>query len=226
MAHPAYWLVRDKAMKKRKRKKAHGNPFAGGLEALVPVGLLTALGGNRNLLIGAGVGAVGVGWYWYRTNERAKLVNAINNNNQIFGIRAFFKGSKVKLPPEQQWLTRADGPELKAAELITLTNTTNALQALDQIMSELPAIPAAAPGALSQLLSQGFETFEGSTGIKVPKSVKAEAQKYTKTEQAQSADVIAAQGASLWDWMFNMGQKANENPSLTWDSFLAGLEGL
>ena len=211
---------RSKTEKYRRKSKAKDNPLIGGLEALIPAGIAAWVGGPRNLLIGAGIGASAVGWYWYRTNEREKLVRAINNNNSIFGIRAYFRGAKVKLPPEQQWLTQADGPEKKAAEVITLTNTTNAAQGIQQIMSELPAIPAAPPGAISQLLSQGIETFEGSTGIKVPQSVKAEAEKYTKTEQAQSANQIAAQTKTLWDWMYGLGGKANENPNLSWGDYL------
>lgn len=210
-----------RAYKRKKMQKAMGNPALGGLETLVPAALAVRLGGPRNVLIGGAGLLAGGAWVAWRHSQRTALKNLIEENPKIFAIRSYYATSGTPLPPEQQWLTKPNGAEIKAAQVIGYFGTMNAAQGFDEVMAQLPAIPAQPPGAVSQLLGQGFKAFEDATGIKVPKSVKREAQGIAQTEQAQSADTIAAQGMQLWNWIFSDDTaKAQQNPGISWGDFL------
>lgn len=205
----------------RRKRQAMDNPALGGLEALVPAALAVRLGGPRNVLIGGAGLLAGGGWVAWRHSQRTALKNLIEESPQIFAIRSYYAASGDPLPPGQQWLTKPNGAEIKAAQVIGYFGTMTAAQGFDEVMAEMPAIPTQPPGAVSQLLGQGFKAFEDATGIKVPKSVKREAQGIAQTEQAQSADTIAAQGAQLWNWIFSDDTaKAQQNPGISWGDFL------
>lgn len=222
-------------------QRNHSLPWALGAwfvwPAALPYYLITknqAAQANPRVSMAGGAVALLVGgsWYMWRKSQREMLVSLINNDPKIFAVRAFFATSKIQLPPAQAWLASPQGPEIRAAELITFTNATTALDAFNQIMSELPAIPAPVaepedetkPSPLSMLISQGVSAFEQKTGLTVPPAVQAEIGKYTATEQAQSAGTIVEQSQNLWNWMFHGGpEQANQNSSIQWQSYLGSI---
>lgn len=97
----------------------------------------------QSALIGGSV--VAVGWTAWRMNERRKLVRLLQDDPGVRGVRLAFKG---RLPPsELAWLVEPGGLAKRAAEVIPLLGTANALQGYDQIMEEMPALQIASEGA-------------------------------------------------------------------------------
>jgi hypothetical protein len=118
---------------------------------------------NTNMVVG-GVILGGVGWTAWRFQQRAALVKLLSDDAGIMAVRMAFKG---RLPPSDlAWVVEPGGLRKKAAEVIPIFGTNNALQAYDQIMEQMPAVEMAgeATSAADQLISD----IEGATGLDLP----------------------------------------------------------
>ena len=98
---------------------------------------------------GLGAAVLGGGWYYMRSQERAKLVAMLKNSPQVAAAKTAAAASPVD--PLSQWLLKADF-QGKADDALSLLSTETAEQAYTAILKELPV--AATSGIISMLEQQ------------------------------------------------------------------------
>jgi len=121
---------------------------------------------NTNMVIGGAVVGTGA-WLAWRFQQRAALVRLLNGDPGIKTIKATFGPGTNRLPPSDlAWLVVPGGMRKRAAEVIPIFGTNNALQGYNQIMEEMPAVELT--GQAVTKADQVITGIEGVTGLNLP----------------------------------------------------------